>query len=175
MNNLIIYLLNFRDWFFGFFAPYLGFIKFFAAIISIILAAGIVYSIVKLNLINTKIENYMDVLKVGNLSRRKSIRAWIKIKKQLRSGESKEIKAALAAADKLLDELLNLGGYQGKTMDERLKLVEAPQLSNINDVWSAHKLCQRLKAEPEFPLTEKEAALIIGIYKKSFQEWGLID
>jgi hypothetical protein len=175
MNNLIVYLLNFRNSFFDFFAPYLGFIKIFSATISALLFLGIIYCIIKLNFINTKIENYMDVFKTGNLPRRRAARAWLQIKKKLQMGDEENFKLAVTEADKLLDELLKIGGYEGKNIEDRLKKINAAQLSNINDIWSAHKIRQRIEAEPEFHITRQETELIINIYKKSFQEMGLID
>lgn len=175
MKNLIVYLLNFRNSFFDFFVPYLGFIKIFSATISVLLFLGIIYCIIKLNLINTKIENYMDVFKIGNLPRRRSVRAWLQIKKKLQMGDETNLKLAIIEADKILDELFKISGYKGKNMDERLQQVGPAQLSNISDVWSAHKIRNRIIQELDFHITKQETELIINIYKKSFQELGLID
>ncbi len=78
-------------------------------------------------------------------------------------------------ADRILDELLKKSGYVGKNMDERLGQVNSAQLSNINDAWSAHKIKQRVLKEEDFHINKQEAELIINIYKKSFQEFDLID
>jgi hypothetical protein len=175
MNNLIIYLLDFRNLFFDFFAPYLDWIKFVSAIISGLLFLGIIYCVIKINFINAKVENYMDILGVGNLPRRRSARAWLQIKKRLKTGDEENLKTAIAEADKILDELLKISGHEGENMDERLKQLDAAKLSNINDILSTHKIRQRIEAEPEFHITKQEIELIINIYKKSFQELGLID
>lgn len=175
MNNLIIYLLDFRNSFFDFFAPYLGWIKFFSSVISGLLMLGIIFCMAKLNFLNAKIEKYMDIFGVGNLPRRRSVRFWLQIKKRLQIGDEVNLKSAITEADKILDELFKISGYKGKNMDERLQQVDATQLSNISDVWSAHKIRQRIGAEPEFCITKQETELIINIYEKSFQELGLID
>ena len=175
METIITQILNFRDLVIEFFSPYFGLIKFFSLIISGLLLWGIIFYMVKSNFINMKIEQYMDLLAVGNLPRRRSVRAWQQIKKKLESGDETNLKLAITEADKILDELLKISGYKGENMDERLKQLDASQLSNISDVWSAHKIRSRISQEPDFHINKQEAELIINIYKKSFQELGLID
>ena len=174
-ETIITYILNFRDSVIGFFTPYFGWIKLISLIISGLLLWGIIFCIAKLNFINAKIEQYMDVLRIGNLPRRRSIRGWQQIKRKLILGDETNLKLAITEADKILDELLKISGYEGENMDERLKRLDASQLSNISDVWSARKIRSRISQEPDFHINKQEAELIINIYKKSFQELGLID
>jgi len=175
METIITQILNFRDSVIGFFSPYFGLIKFFSLIISGLLLWGIIFFMTKSNFINLKIEQYMDILRIGNLSRRRSVRAWQQIKKKLDLGDEANLKLAIIEADKILDELLKISGYMGENMDERLEQLDSAKLSNISDVWSAHKICSRISQEPDFHINKQEAELIINIYKKSFQELGLID
>src|SRR3989337_2006551 len=49
---------------------------------------------------------------------------------------------AVMEADKLLDELLSKKGYRG-SLGEKLKKV-GPAFTSVNDVWSAHKMRNRL-------------------------------
>ena len=175
MDFIITYLLNFRNLVIDFFLPYFGWIKFISLIISGVLLWGIIFCIAKLNFINSKIEQYMDILHIGNLPRRRSIRSWQQIKRKLILGDEANLKLTITEADKILDELLKISGYEGENMDERLKQLDASQLSNISDVWSAHKIRSRISQEPDFHINKQEAELIINIYKKSFQELGLID
>jgi len=175
MEIVIAYIFNFRDSIIAFFAPYYGLIKFISLIISGLLLLGIIYCVKKLAFVNSKIEQYMDILGMGSLSRHRSIRGWQQIQKRLRLGDEENLKLAISEADKILDELLKISGYLGKNMDERLEQITPAQLSNISDVWSAHKIKQRILEEEDFHINKKEAELIINIYKKSFQELGLID
>lgn len=117
----------------------------------------------------------MDILGTGNLSKHRSIRGWQQIQKKLQAGDEENLKLAITEADRILDELLKISGYQGKNMDERLGQINQAQLSNISDAWSAHKIKQRILKEEDFHINKQEAELIINIYKKSFQELGLID
>ncbi|MFA5084166.1 MAG: hypothetical protein WC475_02160 [Candidatus Paceibacterota bacterium] len=175
MDAIVNFLLNFRSSVIDFFGPYFGWIKLFSLIISAFLLWGIIHFARKLSFFNSKVEQYMDILGTGNLSKHRSIRGWQQIQKRLQAGDAENLKMAVAEADKILDELLKISGYQEKNMDERLGQITDAQLSNISDVWSAHKINQRLTKEKDFRINKQEAELIINIYKKSFQELGLID
>lgn len=175
MDIVIAHILDFRNLIIDFFAPYFGLIKFISLIISGLLFLGIIYCVKKLAFVNSKIEQYMDILGTGNLSKHRSIRGWRQIQKRLRLGDEENLKLAISEADKILDELLKISGYLGKNMDERLEQITQARLSNASDVWSAHKIQQRILKEEDFHINKQEAELIINIYKKSFQEFGLID
>jgi hypothetical protein len=62
---------------------------------------------------------------------------------------------ALFRADSLLDRALIKRGFKGKTMGERL--VNAQRKFTDNDeLWYAHKLCKKLRDNPELKLKERE-------------------
>jgi hypothetical protein len=129
----------------------------------------------KLTYVNMKVEQYMDLLRIGNLFKHRSIRGWLQIQKRIHLGDEENLKLAITEADRILDELLKKSGYVGATMDERLSKITSAQLSNITDVWSAHKIKQRILKEKDFHINKPEAEIIINIYKKSFKEFDLID
>ena len=175
MDIIITNILNFRNLIIDFFAPYFGWIKFFSLIISGLLLWGIICTMIKSTFINMKIEQWMDIFKAGSLSKRRSIQGWARIKKKMRLGDEENLKSAIIEADLILNELLKISGYNGKNMDERLSQVGPAQLSNISDAWSAHKIRNRIVKEKDFHINKQEAELVVDIYKKSFQEFELID
>lgn len=63
---------------------------------------------------------------------------WHEIQAMLKNGPS-GLRSALFEADKLLDYVMQARGFKGDTMGERLKN-DGRRLSNLNDVWAAHKL-----------------------------------
>jgi len=175
MDAVFNTLLNFRDTTIAIFSPYYGWIEFLSVVISGLMIWGILHFMKKADFFNMKIEQYMDIFHVGDLPKHRSLRRWEFIKQNLKKGDEKSLKSAIASADRLLDELLKISGYPGKNMNERLEQVGPAQLSNINDVWSAHKISERIAEEKDFNLNEQEAEMLINIYKKSFQEFELID
>jgi len=55
-------------------------------------------------------------------------------------------------------------------MGGRLKQIDSEQLANIDEVWQAHKLRNRLVHETDFKLKEHEAKRVIEIYEKALQD-----
>jgi len=55
-------------------------------------------------------------------------------------------------------------------MGERLKQIIPAQLVNIDELWQAHKIRNRLVHEENFELREHEAKRVIEIYKKALDE-----
>lgn len=79
------------------------------------------------------------------------------------------MKGAILDADKLLDYALSKKGYEG-SVGEKLKRSKA-HFSRINDVWSAHKL--RNKVAHELGDIDKGAAkLALSQFKRALNDLG---
>ncbi len=74
-------------------------------------------------------------------------------------------------ADKVLDEALRLLGYTG-SLGDKLKAAGA-RFSNINDLWSAHKLRNTLVHELNSKPNAEEVARAIRIYERALKELGM--
>lgn len=175
MSELFSDILRLRESLVDLFISYKGVLQAVSVIVSIGLLGGIIFLVIKLQLVNSKVEKLIDVIGAEALTKRRSVRAWRQIQKRLELGGEANSKLALIEADKILDELLKIAGYKGETMADRLKKITAAQLSNIEAIWQAHKIRNRLVHEPDYHLSDAEARIAINIYKKSFQEMGLID
>lgn len=126
------------------------------------------------NTLGGKKDKFIDKWNLADMSKVKTVRAWNEIVTEIESGQSVQMKKAINDADKILDEALKANGFFGKNMDERLNKVDEERLANIKEVWQAHRLSERIKKEPTLALTQHEAMNIIGIYRKTFFELGLI-
>lgn len=168
-------ILAFQQTVVDFFTSYLGLIKFFSVIISSLLFAGIVYVIVKLDLFGSNLSQFSDITTHLDFSKKRTVKAWLQITKRLATGEESNMKLAVIEADKVLDEILKRSGFPGETMSERLKRLTPAQLSNLEQVWGAHKLRNRIVHEPNFEVSRAEVELAVTIYGRAFQEFGLID
>ena len=74
MEDIIGQILNFRDFVIELFSPYFGWIQFASLVISGLLLWGIIYFMIKSTFVNMKIEQWMDILRVGDLTKRRSIK-----------------------------------------------------------------------------------------------------
>jgi len=80
-------------------------------------------------------------------------------------------KNAVMEADKLLDSVLKKRGYQG-SMGDKLKK-HGQVFSDLNGLWTAHKLRNKLAHELDFRLSDAEAKQAIRTFKKAFEDLGL--
>lgn len=80
---------------------------------------------------------------------------------------------ALISADKLLDRALFETGVSGKTMGDRLKKT-SDKFTELNSVWYAHKLRNRIAHEPGFSIEYSAARHALAVYKQALQDLGAI-
>ena len=101
---------------------------------------------------------------------------WEVVVKHIESPNLADWKLAIIEADKMLDEMVNqiLPGYENLSIGEKLKKIESSDFLSLNEAWEAHKVRNRIAHESAFEITEREAKIIIGMYKKVFQEFSYI-
>ena len=122
---------------------------------------------------------WLIMLPFGGLKKRTGIsaddRAYIfnkrvEIEKILKSESMIELNHAVLEADKLVDFMLKLKGYQGKTFADRLRNSQADLSKNIyNDLWEGHKIRNQIAHESEMRISNNElrqAAEQLLIYTK---------
>lgn len=73
-------------------------------------------------------------------------------------------------ADKILDEALRLLGYTG-SLGEKLKKA-GPRFSNLNAVWAAHKLRNRLVHELDVKPADREVDQAVSAFHKALTDLG---
>lgn len=80
---------------------------------------------------------------------------------------------AIFAADKLLDKALIKKGFKGKSMGERL--VSAQRTFTNNDsLWFAHKLCKKLRDNPDSKLKEREVKEALIGFRQALKDLGAL-
>jgi len=104
----------------------------------------------------------------------KNTKDWLKITKRLDSGLESEYKLAVIEADGMLDNVLKKMGYQGETLGDRLKQLTPETCSNIEDVWTAHKIRNDIVHDPDYRLSLEETRKALTMYEKAFQELEII-
>lgn len=74
-------------------------------------------------------------------------------------------------ADKILDKLLEKRGYRGN-VGEKLKQAKA-HFSDLDGIWSAHKVRNKIAHELDFKLSEGIAHSALRSFEKAFKDLGL--
>lgn len=116
--------------------------------------------------------------KSGSKSRHGSIdrdfvsRKWGNIQAMSR-GTGSSLKDAVNEADKLLDYAMKGSGFRGNTMGERLKH-GGRRFSDINSVWSAHKLRNALAHEADFDLVPSQAREAVKNFERALKDLGAL-
>ena len=159
---------------FIFWEKYFPLVKTVSAIFSLIFLAIIIYIVLRLNLFRKTAIRLIEKYTLNDVSERRVIKAWKQIEKRMMSKKEAEIKLAIIECDRVMDEILKVAGYRGETMAERLKKVNSAQLANIEEIWRAHKVRNRIVHEESFNLSQQTAENLVNEYKKAFQEFGLL-
>lgn len=98
---------------------------------------------------------------------------WLTIEQQLKRDEHSSYHMSVMNADKLLDQALQEKGIIGKTMADRMKQYQA-KWSNANQVWSAHKLRNRIAHEPDVQVSYDDARQSLRAFKQALKDVGAI-
>ena len=146
-------------------------LKVFLIILSIVLLGGIIFLLYKIYRIKKdKISNMVDFVPKEEPRELRSSK-WDGIKKKMDSDISLEWKMAIIEADSIIDDIFKTIGFGGETLGERLKAVEPSDFDNLQNVWEAHKVRNKIAHEGDrFQITKEEAIEAIEKYEKALKE-----
>lgn len=100
---------------------------------------------------------------------------WRRVMDHANSPDEHQWRLAILEADIMLNELLDILGYRGETMGDKLKSVNRAQFNTIDQAWEAHRVRNRVAHESaENPLNEREKNAVIAMYASVFREFELI-
>jgi|SRR5665213_31464 len=100
---------------------------------------------------------------------------WNRIIEESESGDEKRWRLAILEADIMLNELLDINGYRGETMADKMKQVDRMNFRTIDLAWEAHKVRNKIAHEGSAHLlNEREAKRVIGLYDQVFREFKLV-
>lgn len=145
-------------------------LKVMAFIICLLFVAGIAYNIFVLIKSNRPHLSQFAKLVVEEPPEEKRLK-WEKIKRYLASDNSSDWRRAVMDADIIMDDIIKKIGYQGKTFGDRLSQIKPAQFKNLNQVWEAHKVRNRIAHGTEgYELSKDEAERAIGLFEKALKE-----
>ena len=147
-------------------------------LISLVLGTAIIYCIIRIRQVR-----HLERMKFRDAERsvaaadvpRTQLR-WSKVMEQASSHSEQHWRLAILEADIMLNELLDLRGYKGDTMADKLKQVERADFNSIDDAWEAHKIRNTIAHEgASFQINNRETRRIISLYEKVFREFKIIE
>ena len=143
-------------------------------VLSLIFVFLIVWSIVKFRQIISSIKTPTKEPIFVMEATPESLEKWRKILEKGRSSDENERKFAIIEADTLIEKILDLAGYHGENLGERLKGVERGDIESLDDIWEAHKIRNRIAHEAGFKLSPESAELALSRFEKALKELAYI-
>jgi len=150
-------------------------LKWLGTILSLIFGAFIIILIVKLKVIDSWFKTAGNFLLTQAFPKRHLNKSWQKILIRLEKSDEANLRLALIEADNLFDDLLKQMRLPGESMADRLRYIDSSQISNIDEIWRAHKLRNVLVHNHEYPITRNEMELSVKAYEKALKELEFID
>lgn len=150
----------------------LPFIKLFAAVFSLFLFVLIIVLTIRSDKL-WKMKLARESANVVGFPKHFDKR-WQMVLRRMAKGDEANMKLAVIEADRLLDVLLKHMRLPGNDMGERLQQLTPVQLSNLDDIWAAHKIRNSIVHDADNHLTRDQAESAIAAYEKAFKEWEVL-
>ncbi|MBL4644734.1 MAG: hypothetical protein JKX80_02605 [Candidatus Pacebacteria bacterium] len=156
-------------------------------VVSLILAVGIIYAMVRIRQIRKMEREHYDAMPPSSVARKvfgiedASLAGsahgarWRDVMFHVNSENQNDWRQAILEADIMLDDAITSRGYIGDGVGEKMKQVHRGDINTIDDAWDAHKVRNRIAHEgSNLDLNQREARRVIGLYENVFRELGYI-
>jgi len=150
-------------------------LKWFGGILSLIFIGLITLLVIKLQIIDGWFKTAGSFLLTHTFPKRHINKSWQKILARLGKNDEANLRLALIEADNIFDDLLKQMRLPGESMADRLKYIDSSQVSNIDEIWRAHKIRNVIVHNSDYPITKNEMEFGVGAYQKALKELELID
>lgn len=150
-------------------------LKWLGGVLSLVFGGLIIFLIIKLQIIDNWFKAAGNFLLTQAFPKRHLNKSWQKILMRLNKSDEANLRLALIEADNLFDDLLKQMRLPGESMADRLRYIDSSQISNIDEIWRAHKLRNVLVHNHEYPITRNEMEFGIRAYEKALKELEFID
>ncbi len=149
--------------------------KWLGGLLTLIFGSLVVILIVKMRIIDKWLRTTGNFLLTTAFPKRHLNKSWQKILLRLDKNDEANLRLALIEADNLFDDLLKQIRLPGESMADRLKYLDSSQISNIDEIWRAHKLRNQIVHNPEYSITKNEIEFGVKAYEKALKELDFID
>jgi hypothetical protein len=100
---------------------------------------------------------------------------WTHVMEEANSDDDTRWRLAILEADIMLNELLDVLGYRGETMADKMKQVDKARFRTIDLAWEAHRVRNQIAHQgTAHLLNARETHRVIGLYEEIFREFKII-
>ncbi len=138
-------------------------------IIMVVVIIGVLYRIGKI---------YWVILFTGQefpVTKGRMQKKWEKIKGYLETDNPSQWKAAVLEVSKMLYEILDIVGYEGKTLGEKLATMLPSQLENLEEVKEANLIRNKIVKDEKFELSKEEAHQVVNVFARALKFFEAIE
>lgn len=101
---------------------------------------------------------------------------WQAVWERAHSDDEKDRRLAVLEADIMLNELLDVLGYKGETMADKMKQATRANFHSIDAAWEAHRVRNQVAHQSSLHgLSAQDARRAIGLYAQVFREFRFIE
>lgn len=119
-------------------------------------------------------QNLIEFVTYKPFGAKKIDKQWMKIKQRLDTGMESEFKLAVIEADAMLDDILKKMGYNGESLGDKLKQVNADILPSLAEAQGAHEIRNNIVHDPDYRLNLDGAQKTISFYEKVFTDLDVL-
>lgn len=95
---------------------------------------------------------------------------WEAVLRRFDLNSPEAMRSSILEADMLVDAVLKDSGIDGDTLADRLSKITPESLSNLNTLWKAHRLRNKLAETSGYELNPEEAQTAIDAYEAFLKE-----
>lgn len=98
------------------------------------------------------------------------------VREKLKSNKEEDYKAAVIAADEIIDDLLKRIGYkEGQNMEERLNVIPPGQIEDAAVLKKAHETRKQIDSRKDFSLTKEKALEVVKLYEEFLKTYEVLE
>jgi hypothetical protein len=148
-----------------------------AVVLSVLFGALIVYSALRLMEVRrherARFQAAAHPVAAHDISRTQL--HWDHVMEEANSDDDSRWRLAILEADIMLNELLDVLGYRGETMADKMKQVDRANFRTIDLAWEAHRIRNQVAHQgTAHLLSPRETRRVMGLYEEIFREFKLI-
>lgn len=143
--------------------------------ISLLLFGGIIYSAIRIRQIRKEEAEELGQIIVAKGIEEKKKEKWNQLVDLASSENESDWRLAIIEADTMLSDMVDVMGYKGDGLGEKLKQIEKSDFNTLDKAWEAHKVRNSIAhAGSDYTLTKREVRRVIDLYKQVFEEFEFI-
>ncbi len=144
---------------------------------SLCLAALIIYCVIRVfqvrQIERRRFASIQNTVAAHDLP--KSQLRWNRILEQAHGESEKSARLAILEADIMLNELLDVLGYKGETMADKMRGVDRANFNTIDLAWEAHKIRNKIAHEGDaHHMSAREVRRVIALFERVLKEFHYI-